>query len=103
MVGEADRSAAQPNPGLVRLVVKAHQVLQRLMDRSHPSLVSVAEIEGVTGSYLTRLIRLAWLAPHITQAILVGRQPPTLTPIKLRQSGVLSFDWQEQRVQLGFA
>ena len=103
IVGEASRPAATPNPGLLRLLVKAHQVLHQLMDGSHASIASVAEAEGVTGSYLTRLVRIAWLAPDITQAILVGRQPPGLTPIKLMQSGVLSSDWQEQRVRLGSA
>ena len=34
--------------------------------------------EGVSRSYLTRLVRLSYLAPDIAQAILDGRQPGNL-------------------------
>jgi hypothetical protein len=36
---------------------------------------ALAGREGVSRSYFTRLIRLSYLAPDITQAILDGRQP----------------------------
>jgi hypothetical protein len=39
--------------------------------------------EGVSSSYLTRLVRLSYLAPDITHAILDGRQPRDLTAEKL--------------------
>ena len=36
-----------------------------------------------TPAYFTRLLRLSYLAPDITQAILDGRQPGDLTAEKL--------------------
>ena len=39
--------------------------------------------EGVSPSYFTRLVRLSYLAPDITQAILEGRQPRDLTLYRL--------------------
>jgi hypothetical protein len=39
--------------------------------------------EGVSSSYFTRLVRLSYLAPDITHAILDGRQPRDLTAEKL--------------------
>src|SRR5690348_12148693 len=44
---------------------------------------ALAQREGVSPSYFTRLVRLSYLAPDITQAILDGRQPRDLTPEKL--------------------
>ena len=64
---------------------------------------AVAEREGVSPSYLTRLIRLSYLAPDITQAILDGRQPPDLTADKLLAHSRLPLAWHDQRSLLGFA
>ena len=96
-------TSATPDPGMVRLLAKAHQVQRRLMTSQHASLKAFAAEEGMTGSYITRLVRLAWLAPDLTHAILHGRHPPEMTALKLMQSGPLPIDWQEQRVMLGFA
>jgi hypothetical protein len=51
---------------------------------------------------LLRLVRNAWLAPDITQAILAGTQPATLSVVKLMQSGLVPADWQKQRAMFGF-
>jgi hypothetical protein len=58
--------------------------------------------EGVSRSYFTRLVRLSYLAPDITQAILDGRQPRDLTPEKLLEHSRLPLAWHEQRATLGF-
>ena len=44
----------------------------------------------------------AHLAPHITQAILDGRQPRDLTADKLLAHSRLPLAWHEQRTLLGF-
>jgi site-specific DNA recombinase len=59
--------------------------------------------EGVSRSYFTRVARLTYLAPDITQAILGGRQPPDLTAKKLLAHSRLPLAWHEQRSLLGFA
>ena len=50
----------------------------------------------------TRLVRLSYLAPDITQAILEGRQPRDLTADQLLAHSRLPLAWQEQRTLLGF-
>jgi site-specific DNA recombinase len=102
IVEAAGTTGAKPNPSMVRLVAQAHQVQQRLLHGRHASIKELAEQEQMTGSYLARLIRLAWLAPDITQAILTGQQPPALSAVRLMQGGPLPIDWQEQRRALGF-
>ena len=54
-------------------------------------------------SYFTRLDRLSYLAPDITQAILDGHQPRDLTADKLLARSRLPLSWREQRTVLGFA
>ena len=64
---------------------------------------ALAEREGVSRSYFTRVVRLSYLAPDITQAILDGRQPRDLTADKLLAHSRLPLAWPEQRTALGFA
>jgi site-specific DNA recombinase len=52
--------------------------------------------------YLTQLLRLAYLAPDITAAILDGRQPARLTATRLIGHPSLPLSWAEQRKTLGF-
>ena len=63
---------------------------------------ALAKREGVSPSYFTRLVRLSYLAPDITQAILDGRQRD-LTADKLLARSRLPLTWHEQRTVLGFA
>ena len=49
------------------------------------------------------VLRLRWLAPDITTAIVNGRQPPQLNAKRLmRLTAQLPADWSEQRALLGF-
>jgi site-specific DNA recombinase len=57
----------------------------------------------VSPSYFTRLVRLSYLAPDITEAILDGHQPLDLTADKLLAHSRLPLGWHEQRTVLGFA
>ena len=65
------------------------------------SIVEIARASSCTGPYVTRLLRLAYLAPDILEAILEGRQPRDLSLAKLLRSDI-PLDWQAQRRALGF-
>ncbi len=62
----------------------------------------IATSQGVHHSYVSRLIRLAFLSPEITEAILDGRQPLGLTAAQLMQVSRLPLDWRAQGQTLGF-
>jgi hypothetical protein len=62
----------------------------------------LAERNGINGSYFTRVLRLAYLAPDIVEAIVAGRQPAELTAERLVRVQDLPLDWLGQRVYLGF-
>ena len=57
----------------------------------------IAAEEGVTSSYATRLLRLAFLAPDIVAAISSGKHPPQLTANRLMDDTRLPLDWRAQR------
>jgi site-specific DNA recombinase len=96
-----DRTAADPN--LLRILARAHVVQARLMQNPTLSVHDVAKEEHVSAAYLYTLLRLPWLAPDITSAIINGRKPPQLTVQTLmRQTPRPPANWAEQRELLGF-
>jgi hypothetical protein len=95
--------AAKPDARLVKLLIRARQFNATLLDSDGVPFAVLAKRQGVSPSYFTRLVRLSYLAPDITQAILDGRQPPDLTADKLLAHSRLPLGWHEQRTVLGFA
>lgn len=58
-------------------------------------------MRGVTKRYVAHIMRLAFLAPDIVEAILDGRQPADLELERLLRG--IPVGWPEQRRALGFA
>jgi hypothetical protein len=95
-------ATAKPDARLIKLLIRAHRFNATLVDSDGVSFAALAKRESVSPSYFTRLIRLSYLAPDITQAILDGRQPRDLTADKLLAHSRLPLTWDEQRRVLGF-
>lgn len=55
---------------------------------------------GVTSSYISRVVRLAFLAPAVTEAILAGRQRAGVTVASLTADRAIAADWQTQVASL---
>lgn len=92
-----------PDMGLLRIVARAHDIQSRLAQDTSLTVHDVAREERVTAAYIYILLRLRWLAPDITTAIVNGRQPPELSAKKLmRLTAHLPADWTDQRALLGF-
>src|SRR3984893_4471693 len=103
VINRTDSFAAKPDARLVRLLLRACRFNTTLAQGEGVPFAALAEREGVSRSYFTRLVRLSYLAPDITQAILDGRQPPDLTAEKLLEHSRLPLAWLDQRIVLGFA
>ena len=104
LIDEADPFAtAKPDARLIKLMIRARRFNATLFDSNGVPFAALAKREGVSPSYFTRLVRLNYLAPDITQAILDGRQPRDLTADKLLAHSRLPLTWHEQRRVLGFA
>ncbi|HLY45829.1 MAG TPA: recombinase family protein [Stellaceae bacterium] len=97
-----DASPAKPNPSLIKLIVRAHLFKRRLLQSGGGKFADLARNEKLNRSYYSRVVRLSYLAPDITRAILEGRQPPGLTAAKLINDASLPLGWPEQRAALGF-
>ena len=103
LIGTDPFATAKPNPRLIKLLIRARRFNAILARGDGVPFAALARREGVSSSYFTRLVRLSYLAPDITQAILDGRQPPDLTADKLLAHSRLPLAWHEQRTLFGFA
>jgi len=95
-------ATAKPDTRLIRLLIRARRFNATLVGGDGVPFAALAKREGVSPSYFTRLVRLSYLAPDITQAILDGRQPHDLTADQLLAHSRLPLAWHEQRTLLGF-
>jgi site-specific DNA recombinase len=95
-------ATAKPDARLIKLLIRARRFNATLLGSDGVPFAALAKREGVSPSYFTRLVRLSYLAPDITEAILDGRQPPDLTADKLLADSRLPLGWHEQRTVLGF-
>ena len=91
-----------PDTRLIRQIAKAHDWFERLTSGKAKSIKDIAVAEGVTNSYVRKIIHRAFLAPDIVRAILNGTQPPDLNLESLKKFIPLPIDWNEQRKLLGF-
>jgi hypothetical protein len=60
---------------LVKAIVRAHRWREMLESGRHGTATDLSRAEGVTKSYLSRILRLTLLAPDIVEAVLDGKQP----------------------------
>src|ERR1700737_847617 len=74
VINGTDSFAAKPDARLIKLPLRAPRFNTTLAQGEGVPFAALAEREGVSRSYFTRLVRLSYLAPDITQAILDGRQ-----------------------------
>jgi site-specific DNA recombinase len=95
--------ATTADSSLIRLIASARTAQSAMLAGGDQRLADVAKAQGYTEKYFTLLLRLATLDPSIVQAILDGRQPPSLTRMRLAKITNLPIDWAGQRSALRFA
>jgi hypothetical protein len=103
VIDGTDPFAVKPDARLIKLLLRARRFKATLAQGEGIPFAALARREGVSRSYFTRLVRLSYLAPDITQAILDGRQPRDLTAEKLLDHSRLPLAWHDQRTMPGFA
>ncbi|HYZ22897.1 MAG TPA: helix-turn-helix transcriptional regulator, partial [Rhodopila sp.] len=94
--GPSSRGARDPDRSLLRLLGQARRFQDRVLNGQGKTFTELAAELGVTSSYFTRVFRLVFLAPAITQAIMRGQHPAELTANKLMLTGKLALTWSEQ-------
>ena len=103
MLVENSDDQTNADPGLLRIVARAHDIQARLTQDTELTVHMIARQERVSANYVYRLLRIPSLAPDIITAIINGKNPPQLTAKKLmRLTPQIPVGWAEQRKLLGF-
>ena len=89
----------EPDQTLINTIARAHQWLAEV--RKGVSLAAIGRRHGWTDSPVRLRIRLAFLSPKITAAILDGRQPPELS-VQYLLAHPIPLGWKAQEKSLGF-
>jgi hypothetical protein len=91
-------SKPQPGGTLVKAVERAWRWQRMLDDGVYASVSEIGEAENISKSYVSRILRLALLAPDIVDAILAGRTNQGMILEQLERP--LPASWEEQRKAL---
>jgi hypothetical protein len=91
----APASKPQPNGALAKALVRAWRWQRMLDDGVYATVSEIGDAEAINKSYVSRILRLALLAPDIVEAILEGGAGEALTLEMLERP--LPMSWAEQR------
>ena len=84
---------------LLRLILKARR-WWGVLRQSELNATELAQREGVTCSYLLRVVRVAFLSPAVLQGVLVSRQRVGTNVELLRYENSIPPSWREQDAML---
>jgi len=90
---------ARVDSTLVKALARAFRWRTLLETGVYGTVSDLAAAEKINPSYVSRVLRLTLLAPDLVEAILDGRQPPTMTLSVLMEP--FPTDWQNQRAESG--
>ena len=64
---------------MVKLLARGHRWHRKLFDGTHASIEDMAKSENISPSFVSRILRLAYLSPTVVETILDGKYPAHLT------------------------
>ncbi|MGI4792762.1 MAG: hypothetical protein ACRYG8_01495, partial [Janthinobacterium lividum] len=83
------------NPSLVRLLVRARR-WWTILRQGELDVTALAAAEGVKPAYVTRVVRLAFLSPAVTDAILKGGVRAELSSTTITAPDAIPACWKAQ-------
>ena len=90
-----ERREALIDNAMVKLIARGHRWHRKLFDGTHASIADIAKSENINPSFVSRILRLAYLSPVLVEAILDGKYPAHLTMKDLMEP--FPMDWERQR------
>jgi DNA invertase Pin-like site-specific DNA recombinase len=81
---------------LIKALARAYNWFCRLKSGEADSINVIARSEGFTGSYVARILRLAFLTPELVQQALDGVQPPEISIERLTLRKEIPLCWRSQ-------
>ena len=89
------RREATIDNSMVKVIARGFRWQKMLVGGEYATLGDLARAEKISRTYVSRIVRLAYLAPDIVEAIMDGRHPSHLTMKDLMDP--FPMEWQAQR------
>ncbi len=83
---------------IVKAIARAFRWRKLLETGVHATVAEIAGAEGISPTYVGRILRLTLLAPDIVEALLDGRQTANLQLADLLKG--LPVEWERQRAEI---
>lgn len=91
-----ERREALIDNAMVKLLARGHRWHRKLFDGTHASIEDMAKSENISPSFVSRILRLAYLSPTVIEAILDGKYPAQLTMKDLMEPFPMDWSMQEK-------
>ena len=91
-----ERREALIDNAMVKLLARGHRWHRKLFDGTHASIEDLAKSESISPSFVSRILRLAYLSPTVVEAILDGKYPANLTMKDLMEPFPMEWEGQEK-------
>ncbi len=95
--GRPATGGGEPDRTLLKAIMRARGWWATLQQDPELTIEQLSKDVGITGSYFTRVLRLAFLDPHIIRGAMAGMLPAGLSAQSLTRTGAMPIDWREQR------
>ena len=82
------------DPHVLRAIARAWSWRRKLESGAASTILDIAQAEGVTERYISRMIRLAWLSPAVLAKLVVERCPPAVSIKEMVAAAELP--WRDQ-------
>ena len=87
-------SKPQPDGTLVKALARAWRWQRMLDEGAYATVSEIGDAENISKSYISRILRLALLAPELVEAILAGKTDQGMMLEQLQRP--LPASWEEQ-------
>jgi site-specific DNA recombinase len=94
--GDGLAAASRHDPALIALVIKARRWWD-ILQQGEISVGGLAAREGVSPSWISRVLRLAFLAPPVVEALLAGRLRVGVDGAVLTATNAIDMSWKVQQ------
>lgn len=95
-----ERKEAIVDSTMVKIIARGHRWHRLLSEGSYNTIEDLAAAEKISPSYVSRVTRLAFLAPRIIDAILEGTQPAHVTMKTLLEPFPADWSLQDAHFQV---
>ena len=92
-----ERREALIDNAMVKLLARGHRWHRKLFNGTQASIEDLAKSENISPSFVSRILRLAYLSPTVVEAILDGKYPAHLTMKDLMEPFPVEWAMQEKK------